>query len=318
MSAGAPVPSGLVVSIGGMERGKPIWTSASFLVYAGGLVVLGAALGAIGYLAGSNGKAAIAGWSFLILAVLYVVAHGFRIRGRWVAAGIFAFASVIAWAVFVGALWVWFGWLGTSDLADSPLHGLSIARLSLELLILAAVVDDSRRFRFPLITSIGVFVGWLFVADLLSGGGSWTAVVTLLVGLVYLMVGSAKDNPSAFWFHLGAAVLIGGSLLFWWHGGDWQWALIAVAALVYVMIARATTRSSWAVLGAIGLLGATTHFAESWSHRGSAQFSDSSAPGSLIQVGEFGVRGWVPPLVFAFTGFLLVALGLVTRRRERF
>ena len=304
-----------------MERGKPVWTSASFLVYAGGLTVLGAALGAIGHLAGSNGKAAIAGWSFLILAVLYVIAHGFRARGRWVAAGIFAFASVIAWGVFVGALWVWFGWLGPSDLAGSPLQGFSVARLSLELLILAAVVDDSRRFRFPLIASIGVFVGWLFVADLLSGGGSWTAVVTLLLGLVYLMVGSASDSPSAFWFHLGAGALVGGSLLFWWHDGDWQWALIAVASLVYVKIARRTSRSSWAVLGAVGLLAATAHFAEAWSHGGTEQtYSGGSAPAQLLPLGASTTigRGWVPPVVFSFTGFLLVALGLASRRRGRF
>jgi hypothetical protein len=307
-----------------VERGKPIWTSASFLVYAGGLTVLGAALGAIGYLAGSNGKAAIAGWSFLILAVLYVIAHGFRIRGRWVAAGIFAFASVIAWGVFVGALWVWFGWLDASHANDSPLHGFSIARLSLELLILAAVVDDSRRFGFPLIASIGVVVGWLFVTDLLSGGGSWSAVVTLLVGLVYLMIGSASDSPSSFWFHLGAGVLVGGSLLYWWHDGDWQWALVAVVSLVYVKIARRTSRSSWAVLGALGLVAASTHFAEAWSRTGSEElYSDGSTAGSSVHiayapVGEFGTRGWVPPLVFAFTGFLLVALGLASRRRNAF
>jgi hypothetical protein len=295
-----------------VKRRKPIWTSASFLVYAGGLTVLGAALGAIGYLAASNGKAAVAGWSFLILAVLYVIAHGFRIRGRWVAAGIFAFASVIAWGVFVGALWVWFGWLDASSGEGSPLEGFSVARLSLELLILAAVVDDSRRFRFPLIASIGVVVGWFFVTDLLSGGGSWSAVVTLLLGFVYLAIGSGGSGPAAFWFHLGAGVLIGGSLLYWWHDEDWQWALVAVVALVYVKIAHGTRRSSWAVLGAIGLLATTTHFAEAWSQGPTREVST----GTFILGTEVDVHGWVPPLVFAFTGFLLVALGLATRRRD--
>jgi len=300
-----------------VERRKPIWTSASVLVYAGGLTVLGAGIAAVGYLAGSSGKAAVAGWSLLILAVLYVIAHGFRIRGRWVAAGVFAFASVIAWAVFVGALWVWFGWLDASSAEDSPLQGFSVARLSLALLILAAVVDDSRRFRFPLITSIGVVVGWFFVTDLLSGGGSWSAVVTLLLGFVYLAIGGASDRPSAFWFHLGAGVLIGGSLLYWWHDGDWQWALVAVVSLVYVKIARATSRSSWAVLGAAGLVAATTHYAEAWSRTESDEvYTDSSTGGPLALAGDFGVRGWVPPLVFAFTGFLLVALGLASRRRN--
>jgi hypothetical protein len=293
-----------------MAGPKPVWTTASYLVYAGGLTVLGAALGALGYLAASSGKAAFTGWSLLVLAALYAIADGFRRSGRWVAAGIFAYASVVAWAVFVAALWVWFGWFTTHDIARSPLHGFSFARLSFDVLVLAAAVDDSRRFRFPLIASIGVLFGWLFVADLISGGGSWTAVVTLAVGLVYLAVGSASSRPSAFWLHAGAGVLIGGSLLYWWHSSDWNWGLVAVVGLVYIAIADRTRRSSWAVFGSLGLLFAASHFADSWSH--------GSPSGSGIGIAGFGVpyHGWVPPLVFAFTGFLLVALGLASRHRR--
>ena len=295
-----------------MDEPKPVWTTASFLVYAGGLTVLGAALGALGYLAANFGKAAFAGWALLVLAVLYAIAYAWKRRGRWVAAGIFAFASVLAWAVFVAALWIWFGWFSTHDLAQSPLHGFSLARLSFEALVLAAVFDDMRRFRFPFIASIGILFGWLFVADLLSGGGSWTAVVTLVLGFVYLAAGSLSSRPSAFWLHFGAGVLIGGSLLYWWHSSDWNWALVAVVALVYIAIADRTRRSSWAVFGALGLLFAASHFADSWSH------GSSSRTGVGIGIAGFGVpyHGWVPPLVFAFTGFLLVALGLGARHRQ--
>src|SRR5512141_732345 len=97
------------------EMPKPVWKSSSFLVYTGGLPVLFAAIGALGYLAASYGDAAFAGWALLILVVLYGIAHAFKRRDRWVAAGIFAFASVIAWAFFIGALWVWFGWLSGHD-----------------------------------------------------------------------------------------------------------------------------------------------------------------------------------------------------------
>jgi hypothetical protein len=298
--------------MGAVDEPKPVWTTPSFLIYAGGLTVLGAALGALGYLAANFGKAAFAGWALLVLAVLYAIAHAFKRRGHWLTAGIFAYASVVAWAVFVVALWVWFGWFSTHDIAQSPLHGFSFARLSFEALVLAAVFDDIRRFRFPFIASIGVLFGWLFVADLISGGGSWTAVVTLLLGLVYLAVGSASSRPSAFWLHVGAGVLIGGSLLYWWHSSDWNWALVAVVALAYISTARATRRSSWAVFGVIGLLFAASHFADAWSH--------GSSSGNAINIGiaGFGVpyHGWVPPLVFAFTGFLLVALGLGARRRH--
>jgi hypothetical protein len=294
-----------------MDVRKPTWTSSSFLIYAGGLIVLGAAVGALGYLAGSYGDAAFAGWALLVLAILYAIALGFKRRDRWLAAGIFAFASVIAWGVFVGSLWVWFGWLSTNDGTRFPFHGFSVARLSLELLVLASVVDDLRRFRFPFLASIGVLVGWLFLTDLVSGGGSWSAVVTFAVGLAYLAAGSATRRPSAFWLQLGAGALIGGSLLYWWHSGDLEWSLVAVVGLVYIGIAHASARSSWAVLGTLGLVFAAGHFAIEWTRVGIPFLSGVANPAS-------GPRGFVPSLVFAFLGFLLVALGLaVGRRRAR-
>ncbi|HYA10019.1 MAG TPA: hypothetical protein VEG24_10505, partial [Gaiellaceae bacterium] len=228
--------------------------------------------------------------------------HAFKRRDRWLAAGVFAYASVVAWAVFVGALWSWFGWLSGSV---SSFSSFSFSRLVLELLVLAAAIDDMRRFRFPLIASITVFVGWFFVLDLLSGGGNWSAVVTLLVGFVYLLAGAASDSPSGFWLHVAAGLLIGGSLLYWWHSSDFDWALISVVALLYVAIAYGSKRSSWAVFGTLGLLFAGSHFAGEWSHRTTVSVGGFSVSSSL--------QGWVPALVFAFVGFLLVLLGLASR-----
>jgi hypothetical protein len=276
----------------------PRWSTAAFLLYAGGLTVLGSALGSLSYLAGSYGDAAWVGWTALVLPVLYGLAHGFRLRNRWVAAGVFAFASVLAWGAFVSALWVWFGWLSSTSFEDSGFHGFSVARLSLVLLVLAAAIDDTRRFRFPFIAAITVFVAWFFVTDLISGGGDWSNVVTLIIGLVYLAVGSGNDEPTAFWFHLAAGVLVGGSLLYWWHTSDTDWALISVAALVFVAIAYGTKRASWAVLAAIGLFFAGWHYAAEWSSSSTSIFGVTSS------------RDWVPYAVFAFVGFLLVALGL--------
>jgi hypothetical protein len=288
---------------------KPVWTTSSFLLYAGGLTVLGAAIAGLGYLAASYRHAAFAGWSLLVLAILYAIAHAFRRRGRWLTAGIFAFASVVAWAVFVGALWIWFGWLSFHDLESFPFEGFALGRLSLDLLVLVAALDDRRRFRFPFISVLVFGFAWLFVTDLVSGGGGWSAVVTLLVGLAYLAAGRSSDRPSAFWLNLVSGLLIGGSLLYWWHAGDAHWALVTVASLVYVGIARSTGRSSWAVLGAAGLLAASTHFAEEWA-RGSREAV------ALFGTTDVEFRGWVPSLVFAFTGFLLVALGLMARARS--
>jgi hypothetical protein len=288
---------------------KPTWTSPSFLAYTGGLTVLVAALAALGYLAGQYGDAAFAAWALGVFAVLAAIAQATARSDRRLTAGVFAFAAVVAWAVFVGALWAWFGWLHSAA-AGAPFRGFSVARLALELIVLFAAGAASGATRSPFPVSLSVVVAWLFVTDLVSGGGNWSAVVTLLVGLFYLLVGLVSRGPAAFWFHLAAGLLVGGSLVYWWHGGDGSWVIVAVVALLYVLLARGTNRSSWAVLGAAGLLAAASHFAQSWSHGGPG--TSLSAGGGLV---EIPYRGWVPPLVFACTGFLLVALGAFVARR---
>ena len=76
------------------HEAKPIWTSATFLVYTGGLTVLLGGVAALGYLSANYGRGAEAGWALLILVILYGIAHALRVRERPLAAGIFAFATV--------------------------------------------------------------------------------------------------------------------------------------------------------------------------------------------------------------------------------
>jgi hypothetical protein len=284
---------------------KPVWKTSSFLVYTGGLTVLAAAIAALEYLSGQYGKGGQTGWALLVLVILWLIAESLRIGGRWVAAGIFAFASVIAWGVFVGSAWNWFGWL---DHWNSPFAGWSVAHLSLEFLILVAAVSDRRRWAFPFITLIIAVVGWFFVTDFVSNGGTWTYVVTLIIGLSYLLVGVVSDTPSSFWWHFVAGLLIGVPLLRWWHTTDLHWALMSAAALAYVVIAYATRRSSWAVFGTIGFFGATIHYLV-------------GSPTAIVS-GVFGgtppshVSPWAPALAFGLLGFWLVLLGLLARRRR--
>ncbi len=286
-----------------MQARKPVWKTSSFLVYTGGLTVLAAAIAALSYLSGHYGSGALTGWALLVLVVLYGIADRLRARGRWVAAGIFAFASVIAWGAFVGIAWHWFGWL------DSPgsFGSFSFARLSLELLVLAAAWDDRRRFGFPFITLITAVVGWYFVIDLVSSGGTWTKVVTLLVGFAYFFAGLG-GRPSAFWLHLVSGALVGGVLLDWWHATDTDWALISAVSLLYVALAYATKRSSWAVLGTVGFLGATVHFLVSTAGTTTIAGLPISLP---------SISGWSPSLAFACLGFWLVLLGVAGRSRRR-
>jgi hypothetical protein len=282
---------------------KPIWTSASFLIYTGGLTVLAGGMAALGYLSGHYGKGALAGWSLLVLVILYGIAHAFRIAERRIAAGIFAFASVIAWAVFVGVLFTWWGWDGV----NGSFSHWSWARLAFWLLILAAALDDRRRFGFPFIRFISLFVAWIFVIDLITNGGNFTAVVTLLVGLVYLVIGVAlTEQPSSFWFHLMAGLLIGGPVLYWWHTSDAQWAIVSLIAFFYVGVAYATRRSSWAFLGTIGFFAATFHYLIGSPTDIAQTIANGEPPGINSP--------WSPALALGLLGFWLVLLGLAGRR----
>jgi hypothetical protein len=285
----------------------PRWTSASYLLYVGGLTVLLAAVYSLGYLSRSYGQVAYVFWALLIVVVLKLIALFFRRKGRWMTAGLFAFATVIAYAAFVGALFSWFGWLPHSA---SFLRGFHVGLFVLELLTIAAALASLAFYRFPLISSIVAVVGWLFITDVLSNGGSWSAVVTLLVGLFYLLVGVGFDHTSqkmyGFWFQLVSGLLIGGSLLYFWHSGDTGWWLVFVVGLVYIGVARGTGRSSWAVLGSFGIYAAAVHFGEKWA-RTTISFLGASATSQ---------REWVPPIVLAAVGFLFVLLGLQLERRR--
>jgi hypothetical protein len=285
-----------------VREAKPIWTSASFLVYTGGLTVLGGGLAALGYLSAHYGSGAQAGWALLVYVVLFGLAYAFRGRKRTIAAGIFAFASVVSWGVLVALLFRWWGWLG----AHESFKHWSWARLGLELLVLFAAGDARRRFRFPFIRLISAVVGWFFLIDLITAGGNFTAAVTLVVGLAYLLAGWIGSSPSKFWLHLVGGLLIGGAVLYWWHTSDGDWAGVSVVALLFVMLAYLTKRSSWAVLGTIGFFGATVHYIVG---------SPTSLVGNLVAGNSSGISGWSPALAFGLLGFWLVLLGFMGRRR---
>ena len=287
-----------------MDILKPRWSSSSFLVYAGVLTIGLAASYSLQYLQSQYGHAAYAAWALLVLAVLLVLA---RVARSALAAGVFAFVSVMAFAAFLAALWHWFGW----STGGNGLDGFHLARQVIVLLALFYAVSLARRFRHPLLALPVAGLTWLFVTDLVSNGGNWSAIVSVVVGLVLLVVAATLDRgarrPYGFWVHVVAGLAMGGALLFWWHHGNWRFALLAIGGLVFVRVASATGRSSYAVLGAIGLLIAATHFAVEWWHRSLPFFGESAGT----------PRAWVPPVVFAVLGFVYVALGAAVSRRER-
>ena len=289
-----------------MQAIRAPWTSASFLVYAGALTVLSSAVWLDSNLSDRYSSAAFAGWAALVLACALFVALAFKRAGRPLLAGLFAFVSVALFAVFVAALEDWWGWLSHDD----PLHGFHWSLLLLEVLTVIAALRALRVFHHPLLVLAAAGVGWYFVADLLSSGGNWTAWVSLLYGLVLLAVAAGANRVYAFWLHVVSGVTIGGALLWFWHSSDWNYVLIALVGLAYIFFGAGRRRSSWTVLGAVGLLLTTVHFIDKW-------FGDVDPFNLLFGFDEEPKHAWARPLGFVVLGFVYVVLGVLVAGRER-
>jgi hypothetical protein len=294
---------------------KPTWTTSSFLIYAGGLTVLGAALAGLVYLATqASGNFAMVAWSLLFLVILYGLAVALRLRESWLAAGILAFVSVFAWGIFLVFLFMWFGWSSVT----APIGDWSFPKMLLWLLILVAASFDRMFFRFPFIRAISAVVFYLLVVDLLtSGHGNWFTFVTLFTGFIYLLLGTAIGTPSTFWLHWFGGAFIGFSLLSWFHTSNFDFALISIFAVAFVLVAYATKRSIWAVYGTIGFFAATTHYVV-----GSPTALNPFALNSVCSSGPLGPLGrvttchpsispWAPALAFGLLGFWLMLLGML-------
>jgi hypothetical protein len=282
------------------------WMTGSFLAYTGALTALVASLAWLGVISDDHGQGAFAGWSVLFWALAEVLAFALLGRGHRVAAGLFGFVGLGLFALMIGAFFSWFGWLPD----DKPLGGFHIGILALQLLVLIAASIDLGIFRFPLFTLVLAGLGWYFLTDLVSSGGNWSAWVTLFVGLFLFVMGLANDGgdtrPYGFWVHVVAGLTIGGALLYWWHSSDFKWALIIVFGIVFMAVGAGIRRSSYAVLGTIGLFLATTHYV---AGRPIIEvYSADEAPSRPAS--------WAGPVAFLCLGLFLALLGMVLWRRN--
>ncbi len=284
------------------------WMTGSFLAYTGALTALIAAVAWLGVISGDHGQGAFAGWSVLFWAVAEMLAFGLLGRGHRVLAGLFGFVGLGLFALMIGAFFSWFGWLPD----DKPLGGFHIGSLLLQLLVLVAASIGLGIFRFPLFSLVLAGLGWYFVTDLVSSGGNWSAWMTLFVGLFLFVMGLANDGgdtrPYGFWVHAVAGLTIGGALLYWWHSSDFQWALIIVFGLVFMAVGAGIRRSSYAVIGTIGLVLATWHY------------SVGGAPtNGILGAGEeppSAPASWAGPVAFLCLGLFLALVGMLLWRRD--
>jgi hypothetical protein len=213
------------------------WSGASFLAYLGGFTILFATGALLGVLASDRGAAGFVLLALFVLAVSLVLAFGALLTGHRVTAGLFALTAVVSVVVFAGSLLNWFGWLDNPDFA---LSGFDLARLFLELLTVVASAYALAVFRFPLLVLFLAASIYFLVADLISNGGDWTAIVSILIGLVFLAAAVGIDlGESSYyglWLHVAAGLVIGGGLLWFFHDGDVDFILVAVLALAYMAI----------------------------------------------------------------------------------
>lgn len=264
-------------------------------------MILAAFSGLLTTLSGDYGDAAFVGWSALVLGVLAALAFAARARSEPVAAGLFALSVVIAFGALVGSIESWLGWFAFGAATDTPFSGFHPGNLLLWLVVVAAALVALRIFRFPLLALEAAVVAWIFLTDLLSNGGNWSATVTLLFGVMLMLVAPAVDRVYGFWLHVVAGLTIGGALLVYWHSSDTDWVLVAIASLVYIVVLAAKLgRSSYAVLGAFGLFLAVSHFVTQWSGVPSpigVFFSDAQP------------KPWAQALSYAVFGLGLMVLG---------
>ncbi len=281
------------------------WSSASFLHYAGVLVFLGATVSLLSYLSDQYGNFAFVAWSALVLFVVAALAGGYEATDMRVVAGLFSVVTLIAFVVFVAAIFVWIHLLGADD---APIGGFHIGLLLLYLVAFVAALALIARYQFPLLIIAVASTVWLFVVDLISNGGTWSAVVSIFVGLLLMLVGAGIDRTYGFWMHVAAGLAMGGAFLYLWHSSWWEWVLIAVIALFFFLFAAGLDRSSYAVFAALGLFFVATHFINDWTGGFSTPF--------FSEGGGSADHPWGRALLYALFGMILLAFGFWFERRR--
>jgi hypothetical protein len=289
------------------ESLRPTWSSGSALVYVGGFVLVVATGALLDILSDLHGEAALTGYAALAAGLSLGVALLLQERDRAVPAGVAATLAVLFFGIFVAAL------LSLVGLFDSNDDGYQPATHLVEIAVVVAALLGIRRFRAPLLVLVIAVTFWITVVDVVSRL-SWAdaeEAVSLAVGAVLAVAGFLADRsarrPYGFWLHavggwaFGAAVL---SLI----SGDAGWVLVGVLSLAYVALAYLLERSTYAVLGALGIVATTAYFA----------FDGFSIVTAFLPFGsgvfEEGFEPWQIALSFVAAGLLIALLGLVEDR----
>jgi hypothetical protein len=286
---------------------RPRWSSASALVYLGGFVILGATSALLGTLGEDHGDWAVVGYSALAVLLALGITQWLAQSGRAVAAGVLATLAVIFFAIFVGSI------ENVIGILDAELGDYQAGSLIVELATIAASLVALQRFRAPLLVLPITVTLWFALIDLgsLSSGDVFGEILLVLVGLALIVAGIAVDRagrePYGLWLHVVGGLSLGGGVLSLVEG-DLAWAFVGLLSLAYIGAAYLLARSSYAVLGTIGILAVTTYFT----------LDGFSILGAFLPFGsgqiEKGLDPWQIALSFVAAGLVIVVLGLVEDR----
>ena len=285
---------------------RPIWSSSSALVYSGGFVALFAATALIGIAGEEGGNWAALGAAVLAAAVSFALAELLARAERAIAAGV---AATFAVLFAVGALGVLLDLVGAFDLT---LEDYQPASLLLEAAVIGGALLALRRYRAPLLVLPAAVTFWIAIADLgsLTSWGDAEELISLGAGAILAAAGLVLDRagrqPYAFWLHTVGALAIGGALVA--LAGDSGWLLVGAIALAFIVGGYAFQRSSYTVLGAIGILIATTLFAVDPLGLVGGFFPFGAAPPD-----SDSLEGWQIALSYLFAGMLLAGIGVAGR-----
>jgi hypothetical protein len=284
---------------------RPIWSGSSALVYVGSIVALFATTALIGIAGDDGGNWAALGATVAAAAVSFALAEILARADRAIAAGVAATITVLFAAGAVGVL------LDIVGAFDLTLDDYEPASLLIEAAVIGGALLAVRRYRAPLAVLPAAVTFWIAVADLgsLTSWGDAEELLSLAVGAILAAAGVVLDRagrqPYAFWLHTVGALAIGGALVA--LAGDSGWLLIAAIALAFIAAGFGFRRSSYTVLGAIGILIATTLFAVDplGLVGGFVPFAPPSDGDSL--------DGWQIALSYLAAGLLLAGIGVAGR-----
>jgi hypothetical protein len=298
------------------------WTSGAFMAYAGAYVIVTSLISLLIAVATDSGDLGQTVLATIVFAALLAIAIVLRSAGRQIAAGLFATLALFAFGFAVGFAEDWAGLL-PDDGGDSVfLESFEPGVVLFALLVVALGVGLVAVFRFPLLVLPTAVVAWYAVSHTLVSlwpgepSSNVQAFLTLLVGAALAVLGLVVDRSGrpayGFWLHVVGGTVIAGALGTLLHEETWQWVVLGAISLAFVLVAEEIARSSYAVLGTLGLIFVGGLFVDKWFSTPPELIPFFGFVPFFIFGSGFGEEAaWSGPLAFAVVGAIVVGLGVL-------